>query len=96
MGMANTNLERRAAVPIEYAMAAGIPADLPNGRLISNVVSSQTGPIANAAEATDMVWQWGQFLDHDISLTPEADPRGVPADTRARRGSALRPDGNRP
>ena len=75
MGMANTNLERRAAVPIEYAMAAGIPADLPNGRLISNVVSSQTGPIVNADEATDMVWQWGQFLDHDISLTPEADPR---------------------
>ena len=74
-GMANTNLARRAAVPFEYAIAARIPAGLPNGRLISNFVSSQTWPIANVAEATDMVWQWGQFLDHDISLTPEADPR---------------------
>ena len=75
MGMAGTVLARRAPVSFEYAMSAAIPAELPNGRLISSMVASQTGPIENAAGATDMVWQWGQFLDHDLSLTPAAEPK---------------------
>ena len=28
----------------------------------------------NSRNATDFVWQWGQFIDHDIDLTDGADP----------------------
>ena len=44
-------------------------------RDISNLVDDQ-GPdsVPNVENVTDFVWQWGQFLDHDLTLTPVADP----------------------
>lgn len=47
---------------------------LPNARAISNAVVLQPGPIPNSAKASDFVWQWGQFIDHDIDLTPTIEP----------------------
>lgn len=44
-------------------------ADRPNARLISNLIASQTNDTENAAGASDFLWIWGQFLDHDMSLT---------------------------
>lgn len=41
----------------------------PNPRAISNRVFSQNRSIPNTAGATDMLWQWGQFIDHDITLS---------------------------
>jgi hypothetical protein len=41
---------------------------------VSNAVCAQTGEIPNARLASDMLWQWGQFVDHDIDLTPNAQP----------------------
>ena len=43
-------------------------------RYISNVVCDQEGLIPNDMGASDMVWQWGQFLDHDIDLTEPHEP----------------------
>lgn len=45
-----------------------------NPRVISNTVAVQDGLIYNGLGASDCLWQWGQFLDHDISLTPEVHP----------------------
>ena len=45
------------------------PSDLPNPREISNEVSAQTESVTNYLDASDWIWQWGQFLDHDLSLT---------------------------
>ena len=28
----------------------------------------------NRSGVSDFVWQWGQFLDHDLDLTPVAEP----------------------
>ena len=48
-------------------------ADRPNPRDISNAVAAQSGPTTNTAGASDFLWIWGQFLDHDLSLTEAGD-----------------------
>jgi hypothetical protein len=47
------------------------PAGLtrPNARDLSNRIGVQSGSMPDAAQRSDYVWQWGQFLDHDITLT---------------------------
>jgi len=47
---------------------------LPSARVVSNAVSAQSGLVPNTVHATDWVWQWGQFIDHDIDLTVGASP----------------------
>ena len=52
-------------------------------RHISNIVSAQDVDIPNSDGATDFLWLWGQFLDHDLDLTdgtnpPEPAPIAVP------------------
>ena len=46
----------------------------PSARAVSNAVNSQEGSIPNTLRATDFLWQWGQFVDHDIDLTDGTDP----------------------
>ncbi|MEM9080163.1 MAG: peroxidase family protein [Verrucomicrobiota bacterium] len=62
----------------EPAYADGISApagsDRPNPRLISNTICVQDELIPNTRGASDFLWQWGQFLDHDIIETPSFDP----------------------
>ena len=59
-----------------YADGSNLPSgnDRPGPREISNACMAQTGDELNSLGVTDMFWQWGQFLDHDIDLTPIADP----------------------
>ena len=50
--------------------------DLPNPREISNAVASQYVSLPNRYGLSDMVWAWGQFLDHDIDLTHTSPANG--------------------
>lgn len=63
-------------VESDYADGTGAPAgtNRPSARAISNGIAAQTGSIPNARRASDLVWQWGQFIDHDITETPVTDP----------------------
>lgn len=57
------------------------PSNLPNPREISNVVSNQTESVTNYLDASDWIWQWGQFLDHDLDLNEGAnEPFFIPVD----------------
>ena len=63
-------------VPAAYEDGVSEPsgADRPSARAVSNAVAAQTEDRPNAAGGSDMVWQWGQFIDHDLDETPTADP----------------------
>ena len=51
---------------------------LPNPRLISNQIADQGDElIFNDHRMSDFVWQWGQFLDHDISFTGSSPENGT-------------------
>ncbi|MEM7306635.1 MAG: peroxidase family protein [Planctomycetota bacterium] len=73
-GAAETVMRRMAQAA--YADDAHAPAgsDRPSARAVSNGVVAQSDSIPNAVGASDFLWVWGQFLDHDLDETPVADP----------------------
>jgi hypothetical protein len=62
--------------PNAYADAISEPAGAtrPSPRVISNAVAAQQNLRPNRRGASDFIWQWGQFLDHDLNETAAADP----------------------
>jgi hypothetical protein len=60
----------------DYSDGIGAPSGdrRPSPRAISNAVVAQPGPIPNEKRASDFIWLWGQFLDHDLDLTPTISP----------------------
>ena len=69
-GMAGTNLLRKA--PLSYTDGVSAPTNSrPNPRTISILVFSQDESVPNSSQASDITWQWGQFIDHDITLSPD-------------------------
>ena len=93
LGAADTQLLR--LVPSDYADGVSTPAgaDRPSARTVSNVVCDQDQARLNRLGASDFLWQWGQFLDHDIDLTDGVDPPEL-ADIEVPQGdSEFDPDG---
>ena len=75
-GSTGVELLRQVGAEADYEDGISSPQDeiRPSPREISNVLSAQSEPVLNGDHATDFIWQWGQFLDHDIDLTTSADP----------------------
>ncbi len=69
-GAANTDLMRLAPAAYSNSISTMAGADRPSPRAISNAIDAQSGNVLNNRRMSDWVWQWGQFLDHDIDLTP--------------------------
>lgn len=85
-GSAGSDLLRTA--PAAYADGLSSPvvgsSTLPSARTISNTVSAQADDIISERQLSAMIYAWGQFLDHDLDLTPtgtagEQFPVSVPA-----------------
>ena len=74
IGAAHANLRR--LVPSRYADGVSEPAVFAriSPRAISNHVAAQSDTLPNSQNASDYLWQWGQFLDHDLDLTDGIDP----------------------
>lgn len=74
MNEAETRLSRM--VPSDYADNIETLAGntRPSPRLISNAVNTQDRSIPSPVSASDFLWQWGQFIDHDMDLTDGVDP----------------------
>lgn len=73
-GKSNTSLLRFTSVDYDDGLSS-LKTQGNNGnylsspRQISNAVSAQSQSVKNHVGATDWLWQWGQFIDHDLSLT---------------------------
>jgi hypothetical protein len=61
---------------IGYADGLSSPARPtgPNPRAVSNAVSAQSASIPNDDGVSNFIWQWGQYIDHDLDLTTAEDP----------------------
>ncbi len=71
-GASDIGLERY--FPADYADGLNtIIENRANPRHISNLLLSQEYPIPNKLGLSSMVFTWGQFLDHDITISPEAE-----------------------
>ena len=69
--------------PAAYADGMNDPAgsDRLSARTISNAMDATDPdqPIPNDRYLTDILWLWGQFVDHDIDLTESATRSGADA-----------------
>ena len=74
MGAAGTPLVRLVASDYADGVSALAGPERPSPRVISNTVLAQDESLPNGLGVSDFLWQWGQFVDHDIDLTDGADP----------------------
>ena len=81
-GSVGTQLLRKVAEDYVDGISEPAGATRMSPRVISNIMASQDESILNSLGASDFIWQWGQFLDHDIDLTTEIDePLTIPVPT---------------
>ncbi|NER51770.1 MAG: peroxiredoxin [Symploca sp. SIO1A3] len=73
-GEADTQLLRLLPPAYEDRTFAPAGTDRPSARAVSNTVSNQSVSVINSLGASDWLWQWGQFLDHDLDLTEPHNP----------------------
>src|SRR5205814_2027706 len=74
-GSAGTDLLRLA--PAAYGDGISTPGgpNRPSARVVSNTVADQGDrDVVNDRLMSAMVYAWGQFIDHDLDLTPDANP----------------------
>jgi hypothetical protein len=69
-----TNIPLLRRTPIDYADGISTLSvrgpENPNPRVISNKICEQVSTEGNPYGMTDMVWGWGQFLSHELAITP--------------------------
>lgn len=77
-GKSYTNLIRKAPARYEDGLSKPIE-NLPNPRYLSEAVSKLEGNIVipNEFNLTMLFGTWGQFLDHDITLSQEGETEPV-------------------
>ncbi len=70
-GSSFSHLQRLAPARYTDGVASMAGSDLKSAREISNLLVSQADgeSIENTFNTSDFLWQWGQFIDHDIGLT---------------------------
>ena len=68
-GAAFENFLRLDAARYADGISTPSGATRPNVRDVSNAVGVQNFSLPDADLRSDYVWQWGQFLDHDITLS---------------------------
>jgi peroxidase len=71
-GRAGTAL-LRLTVPHAYENGVSDTRSGPNARTVSNLVCREEVPRLSAFGLSDFVWAWGQYLDHEMDMTPDGN-----------------------
>ena len=74
LGATFTRLRRLIGSEYSDSIADIATPTRPGPRVISNTISAQQESNPDPLRTSDFLWQWGQFLDHDMGLTDGADP----------------------
>ena len=74
MNKADTPLLRITPADYSDGVSALAGPNRPSARAISNAVLDQESEVFTSIGASDFLWQWGQFIDHDLDLTEGAFP----------------------
>ena len=74
MNTPETQLARIASADYADNVSALAGAARQSPRVISNLVMTQNISTQTPNFASDFLWQWGQFLDHDLDLTEGVQP----------------------
>ncbi len=78
-GATHTALARLAPPAYADKISAPAGAQRQNPRKISNALFAQDSPLADRMGLSDFVWVFGQFIDHDITLSEGNDePAMIP------------------
>ena len=74
--LGTTKIELLRLVEPAYGDGSNSPsgARRPNVRELSQALSTQNTSIPNTHNTNNMLWQWGQFLNHNINKTPTINP----------------------
>lgn len=82
LGSTGTQLLRLAEAAYGDGLSTPAGEDQPSAREISNVIAAADSSQTNDRYLTDIFWVWGQFIDHDITLTEAAhDEYGNPLES---------------
>ncbi len=74
-GSAGSDLLRQVKAAYSDGISTPAGANRPSARAISSAVATQTGESESEAGLSNFVYAWGQFIDHDMSLTTSATPK---------------------
>jgi len=72
-GQAHTNLRLSGGVGYYNLIDEPAGPDRPNPRRVSNSLFAQDSPLSDPLQLSDFTWAFGQFIDHDLGLTPDGD-----------------------
>jgi peroxidase len=69
-GSTGVDLLRKTVAAYTDGVSSPAGATRPSARAISNAIAASDSSIVNDRNLSAMVYAWGQFLDHDLDLTP--------------------------
>ena len=69
----HSQLKRLTTTAYADGIAAPAGTTRPNPRIISNALFAQDSSLSDPRNLSDFVWVFGQFIDHDLSLTADSN-----------------------
>jgi hypothetical protein len=76
-GAAHTQLKRFTTVAYTDGIESPAGTSRPNPRMISNALFAQDSLFSDPSNLSDFVWAFGQFIDHDLSLTGDSNENAI-------------------